>query len=54
MQMIIVILLTFADLGIGCIMFMVAALVSRKDRPKDYSQAQADLFKAWGDDVIKK
>lgn len=55
MAIVIIILLSIADLGIAMIMLMVAAIVGNKsDKPKTYEQAQADLFKAWGDSVINE
>lgn len=38
-------------------MFMIAVIVGNtKSQPRDksYEQAQADLFKAWGDKMIKE
>ena len=35
--------------------FMIAAITAEITKPKkkSYEQAQADLFKAWGDSIVK-
>ena len=51
----IVAILIFAENTL--IMFMIAVIVGNtKPQPRDksYEQAQADLFKAWGDKMIKE
>ena len=48
--------LLYISAGVTCMTLMMAAIVSKTEKPeaKNYEEAQADLFKAWGDTICNK
>ncbi len=36
------------------LILMMVAVIASKGKPKTYEECQADLFKAWGDEMIKE
>ena len=50
----ITILMVMANIGIACVLLVLLAILGKIiNKPKDFEDAKADFFKAWGDNMIK-
>lgn len=53
MLTVITILLVMLNIGLACnVLVLLAILGKLTEKPKDFEQAKADMFKAWGDKVV--